>query len=142
MKTTLEAEDLIFSYVDTSSLKTEIATRGGEVFKGLRPINDRKEAVEVVALVVDNEQLQDGIVNVNVFVPNLVINVNNVQDDTQPDHARLKQLAIIGKGIFNDNFFASGDYGFELQQQSVIRDEVSKQHYINFRIRFYSINLN
>lgn len=142
MKTTLDAEDILYTYLNTSTLKTAVQANGGDIYKQGRPANDKKEAVVIVSLPLNNEQLQEGIVNVNIFVPNVVINVNEMQDDSQPNHPRLKQLATIAAGLLNDVFLSNSDCGFYMQQQSLIKDDQSKEHFINIRVNFYGPNLN
>lgn len=141
-KSTLDAEDILYSYVAESSLKTAVTTTSGEVFKGRKPINYQKEAVEIISLPINNEDIQEGIVNINIHVPNLLINQNNVQDPSQPNHPRLQELTNLALGILNDVFIPASDCGFEVMQQTLIQDEEGGAYYSNIRVRFYNINLN
>jgi hypothetical protein len=137
MKTTLDTVDIVWQLLDASALKDDLS---GAIFKHRRPVASDKEDVVVNSLAVNNTQLQQGLVNVNIYVPNLSITVNEATDGSQPDHVRLKELASMACGILDDNWDL--DFNFDVQQQVVIMDEETKEHYINIRLNFYSINIS
>lgn len=134
MTTNLEAIDILFTKLDGSSLKTAIT---GSICKLKRDADSNKEDVVINSLPFNNEQLQQGILNVNIHVPDVVVNVNNVQDK-QPDFARLKTLADMAVEILDDNWAST--YNFSVQQQNVMHDPEAGSHYVNIRIEFFIIN--
>lgn len=137
MKTTLEIVDIIYKYLDESSLKPTIT---GQIYKNDRPVNSRLEDVVINSLPINNEQLQEGVINVNIFVSNQVHKINDVQDDTQANHPRLKQLSALACGILKDVFLVISDCGFDIQQQNMLPDETAKEHFINIRLKYYGVN--
>ncbi|GAA0561552.1 hypothetical protein [Chitinophaga japonensis] len=138
MITTFHEEDIVYQRLNTSALKTAIT---GIIKKGKRPLNSTKEDVVINTLPISALQLQEGIVNVNIYVPNLVITVGGVQDFTQPDSARLKELTTTAIDLLTDQWPESGDINYTVQQQTLFEDEESKSHYVNIRLQFYAINV-
>jgi hypothetical protein len=58
-------------------------------------MNSDKEDVVINSLPINNSQMQSGVFNVNIHVPNLVLNINGNIDTTQPNHERIKQLTAL-----------------------------------------------
>lgn len=135
MKTTLDIEDILWSFLKNSSLKTAIS---GGIYKRKRPSASEKEDVVINCLPVNNLQLQSAVANVNIHVPNKVQNISGIQDP-MPDHARLKALGNEAVSLLVDQW--DSDYNFDVQQQNVFEDEDGKSHYVNIRLDFYSINI-
>ena len=137
MKTTFEIIDLIWQHLNVSSLKTAI---NGKIYKTLRPLGSNKEDVVINSLPANNLQMQSVVINVNVFVPNITIQVEDgAQDPNQPNYPRLKILAQTAVDALKDTW--SQDYNFDVQQENLIRDEESGHHYINIRLDFFNINI-
>lgn len=137
MKTTYEAVDEVYARLQGSTLKAAI---NGNVYKyEERPINSVKEDVVINALAIDNAQLQYGVLNVNVIVPDKEVQITEGVKQFVGQFSRLRQLAGIAATLLTD--FWSGNYHFDIQQQVNGFDEESKQHYVNFRIDYYSINV-
>jgi hypothetical protein len=136
MTTSFDIEEAIWKKLDGSSLKTEIT---GKIRKRERPSDSDKEDIVVNSLGATSSQLDQSIANVNIFVPDMTINENGVQEKV-PDTARMKVLTDIAIALFKD--VTDGDYHYNYQQQSVIEDPDSGDHFVNIRINFYSINLN
>ena len=101
MKTALDAVDIVWKKIYGSALKTEIT---GKVYKHRKPAGSDKEDVVVNCPTINNTQLQQGLVNVNIYVPNIPITIAGIADDSQPDHARLKELATMAVGILDDSW--------------------------------------
>lgn len=135
MITSLDIVDILFTRIKGSALETAIS---GDICKHKRDGGSKLEDVVVNALPAINTQLQQSFANVNVHVPDLVINVNG-QEQKQPNHVRLKELADITMTVL-DNQQTSGYY-YEVEQQSLFDDPEAGDHYINFRIKFFIENL-
>lgn len=135
MKTGFDFEEILFQNLNTSSLKTAI---DGVVCKK-RPIDSKLEDVVIRALTANNLDIQNVIVNVNIYVPNKALSLNGKQDDTQPDTKRLKQLVDIALPLLVDKW--QGDLNYNVQNVIMIEDEASKSHYMNIRVEFFSINI-
>ena len=132
MKTTLDVVDILYNRL----LVGGIVSVSGGIYKQTRPIGSTVEDVVVNSLPITNTQLQQCIANVNVFVPDKKVTVNGIGDN-MADTARLNTLAKIIINLLDDVW--TDDYHFWVQQQTLLNDEESKQHYLNIRIEFYSI---
>lgn len=137
MVTTLDAIDFIYRILDDSPIKAAI---NGGIYKLARPISSQKEDVVVNSLPVVNGDLQEGIANVNVHIPNLNINTGN-QDDTAPDFARMKVLAEMVRAALEDVWLQDESFRFTIQQQHIFYEPETASNYINFRIQYFSVNL-
>lgn len=138
MNTTYDAEDFVWHIVNDSALKTAIT---GGVYKRKRPMNSNLEDVVVSAITMVNLDLQEGFLNVNIHVPNLLVGTQFGQDNTQPDHARLKELSSIAASILKEVWSEDGQTHFEIQQQTVFEEEETNSHFTNIRLLFYSVNI-
>lgn len=136
MITTLEIIDFIYNVLASSALSAEIT---GIVNKQNRPQNSKKEDCVINMLGISNQQLQEGVANVNIYVPNLIITSSGTQDSSQPDWRRLKQLALIAVDLLNDCW--TDDFHFTIQNQSIIKDDESDSHFVNLRLEVYANNL-
>ncbi|SEV88915.1 hypothetical protein SAMN05428988_0157 [Chitinophaga sp. YR573] len=138
MITTLKAIDIVWKRLNESPLKTAV---NGGVYKQKRPLNSKKEDVIINSPTIVNLQLQEGLINVNIHVPNLLLSNNGAQDNSQPDHVRLEQLADIAASSLTDVWSDDGQINYDIQSQTVFEDEQTNAHYVNFRITFYSVNI-
>lgn len=137
MRTTLDIVDILYQVINQSVLKTSV---NGNVYKFSRPVNSGKEDIVINSLPITGGQLQEGFVNVNIHVPNLSLNIGGLQDNTQPDFSRLKSFAAAAVGILQEVWRESGDVNFSIQNQSIFPEPEVNEHYVNIRIRYYSVN--
>ena len=130
--TSSDIEQDVYDLIQLSSLKTSIS---GKIYKsGMRPPNSKLEDVVITFLAGLGNQLQTGVVNVNTYVNNVVLDGIHVKDTI-----RIKALETIIKswisGIINQK------YEFELDKTMQVYEvpEIS-QHFINTRLKFKLIN--
>jgi hypothetical protein len=139
--TSITALNMLYQHIGNSILMTDAKRPNGKLCKYQRPMNSVLEDVVINSLGLNREDVQEGVLNVNIFVPNLVI-PSNAADKSQPDTARLTyllNLASIALGEGNEIWEATGNYCFNLQQDKLFQDE-NNQHYLNLRVEFYSLN--
>ncbi len=136
MTTTLEIIDLLWSRLNTSSLKDEIT---GSIYKIKRLAGSSDEDIVINCLPVNGSQLQEAVANVNIHVPNITVSVEDVQDDKQPDFQRLKELAEMAIAILKENWIDTLNYS--VQQQNIFEDKDYGDHYINIRLEFFIENI-
>lgn len=105
-----------------------------------RPQSSEKEDVIVNSLPMGKGPVQEGVLNVNVYVPNKPLYGATSVDNSQPDMERLTALSVIGAGVLEDYWYEGGQTNFELLQDTVMQD-ANNQHYINFRVIFRHLNL-
>lgn len=135
-KDVLDAMTLLKEHLINSELTTSPLKPSGKIVIGQRLTNSKTEDVIINSLYHDFEQLQRGVLNINVYVPNLK------SDNAIPNINRLNQLGKLILPIIKDEF---GDpvqgYTFWLERQLFLIDD-NHQHYLNNRIQFRNINLN
>lgn len=136
MKTTFEVDDILFTRAKSSLLADEIS---GDIYKVRRPAGSEKEDVVIVGLGIANDQLQKGVWNINIYVPNLVLEVGSVQDGNIPDTARMQELANIACEAFDD--VQENGFYYTVQQQLLVFDPDMGQYFVNIRIEVFNENL-
>lgn len=138
MRTTFDLEQILYDRLKNGDLVAEIT---GGLYKRQRVPASELEDVVIISLPINADQIQEGIVNINIHVPNIEVTANGVTNPDQPDTARLMELADLAKLELDDVYEPTTGYFFNIQQQQLFSDEEAKDHYINFRIVFNSLNL-
>lgn len=133
MKTTRTAIDEVIGVIYDSPLRLAITG----VVARRRPINSDKEDIIVNALTMNFSQLQRGLINVNIHVPNRTVTANGVTDTEYPDYVRLKTLTEMAIPVLK-NHIGNGFY-FQVQQEQVI--EESKSSFANIRLSVQAKNI-
>lgn len=138
--TSSDALDHVFSLIWKSVIKNNIS---GSVNRYLRPTNSDKEDVVINVLDVDFDQLQGGIINANVFVPNPEYSTNIDGNEARlrdiPNQSRISVLSTLFSILFKSNYDASKKILVELVNQNILTDE--KQTIINNRLKLTIKNL-
>ncbi len=139
-KTSLGVVNILVSYIkNKADFWNDAKKPNGGLYKFQRPNNSVSEDIVVNSLPLNREAVQEGILNVNLYVPNLVF-ADRPDDKSQPDTARLTYLANLFNTHFGEFDGDNGNYTFIIQQDNIFQDE-NNQHYINFRIEFSSVNI-
>jgi hypothetical protein len=131
VKSEYRLRQILYDKLDGSLLKETIT---GKIYKnGVRPAGSTKEDIVINVIVLTSEQFQRGIANVNLYVPDITVNLEGKQQ-LMPDSIRLAHLAELALPIFLES--ASQEYAFDLGDQHELAEPETKQHYINLRIDF------
>ncbi len=137
--TSIALVNMLKSHIEHSVLFTDNNKPDGKLCEYERPLGSKSEDVVISVLSLLKDDVDNGILNVNIYVPNLIL-ADEPNDTSQPDTARIQILSDLaneafadGEEIWDDN----GGYCFKLQQDNVLSDE-NDQHYINLQIEFYS----
>jgi hypothetical protein len=126
MKTDVEVRQDIFAFVKASAIKEAI---GGELRYIPRAKGSKAEDCIISVLESDNAQIQDCIVNVNVYVPNITSGGESVENIP-----RTQTLAKICETTLN---VGSGvGFRFYLEKQRIIAVNGKDEYVINNRIRY------
>lgn len=134
MISTIGFENIVYNKLKGGALVSAIT---GSLRKNERPINSSKEDVVINSLPTNNLQLQTGLVNVNIHVPNLTVSSSEGVQKV-PNTSRLETLFNMAQTELDEIMI--GDTYFDIQQQLFFQEEESS--YINIRLDFYSINTN
>lgn len=131
MRTNYDAAGIIWKVLN-SDLSGHIS---GGVYKFNRPFDSEKEDVVLTALpITANDSLQECVINVNCYAPNLKVKIKGKVDDTIADSVRLAQITQLVFALLHDvsqegcYFFVSG--------QAILTNETGNEHYSNIRITF------
>ena len=126
MKTDVEIRQDIRAIVADSGIASSIS---GSVRIIPRATGSKQEDCIISVLDGDNGQIQDAIVNVNVYVPNITSGGDSVEDVS-----RTKPLAKICETVLDRG---SGDgFRFHLEKQRILPVNGRDEHVINNRIRY------
>lgn len=129
MRNTFDITNLFWQILSSSvELKSTIT---GDIYKISRPLNSKREDVVIKPLPINFEQLQIGVVNVNIHVPNLQIEILGDQDNTQPNNKRFKVITDLVIDLLDDT--TMDDYYVSVQQQVLIQDPDTLEYYSNIR---------
>ena len=139
--TSAEALDHVFLIAWNSALKTSIT---GSVRRYLRPTNSTNEDVTVNILnPASFEQLQSGIFNINVFIPNppytTTVDGKQVTLRDIPNQSRIVALSALCNVAFAFQYDKVKFALVELQTQNIIPDD--EQVIINNRVKITIKNL-
>lgn len=140
--TSIEVVNVLFSTIANSLLMTDVKRPNGKLCKFERPLNSMLEDVVINGLGLDRDDVQEGVLNMNIYVSNLKF-PDLPEDKAQPDMARflyLSKLANVALGEGEEVWDESGRYCFVLQQDMPPEPDSNNQHYINFRVEFYLSN--
>lgn len=130
MRSVFDVIDDMYQVLRTSQLKIAV---NGSLYKMQRPDDSTKEDIVINALPIVSGDIDECIVNVNIFVPDLHISIAGKQQ-TQPDFARMKQLTDLGKLSLEE--YSSQTFRYFIDNIGVFREQSINQHYINFRLSY------
>ena len=141
--TSIEVVNVLYQYVKNSVLFSDAAKPTGKLKKYQRAVNSNDEDVVINGLPINEEPVQECVLNINVYVSNYETTNNGVIDKSEPDTERILYLSKLAKQALNNGkeiWDVAGNYCFKLQQDRIEPDD-NYQHYINFRVEFYSLNI-
>jgi len=138
--TAAEGIDFGFSVIWNSPLK---ATITGAIRRYMRPTNSDKEDIVINALNLDFDQLQGGILNINLFVPNpeysITIDGKLTRMRDIPNDARIKTLCGLLNSILKEVYDKQKFILLELVNQQILPE--NEQTIINNRVKLTIKNL-
>ena len=134
-KTGGEIEADIYKLINESTLSSNI---GGHVYKeGTRPPNATSEDIVVSFFTgIDDFEMQEGYVNVNIYVPD----IDNSGDTGElvKDIARCRALEILALGVFSANTIYSNyilNLSATIKTFNIEEIEIS-QHFVNCKVHY------
>ncbi|WP_099368068.1 hypothetical protein [Sphingobacterium sp. 1.A.4] len=133
MRTNVDVIQAVARILHKSNVKNIISG----VIQPRRPINSTKEDVTINSLFVTLDQLQKGLINVNVNIPNISVRQNGLVDSEVPD---LKRLNIVTKEVINVvEGYAGEDIYLDIEQTILIEEKGSSC--MNIRVAVRAKNL-
>lgn len=118
IKNDIEMQEDIYNLLLNSELPSIIS---GGIYKFTRPVDSSKEDIVIGTLYINAKQLQTGIFNINIHVPNLPAEISEnpaALDTTQPDIERMQEIGAVAVSVIqNANPF---DFSLKLVKPGVI----------------------
>lgn len=136
MKSTFDIIDILHGIVKVSALKTAVS--GGLYKNNDRPDDSKLEDIVINCLPASGAQLQTATVNVNIYVPDIMIKIDG-KNQYKSNFTRLKTLATLAITLLEE--IAMPGYIIKIVNQSIIKEELIHQHFINIRLEFTTFNL-
>jgi len=131
-KLSIEAIEIVYKLLVTGGLTLDI-------FKGQKPTSYSNECIVINALPISSDQLQFCLINVNAHVPNRDLNIDQLQDRSQANYPRLKELGLQITNILNE--VDQDDWSLNIEQEYIFKNEGFNEHINNFRISFRNENI-
>lgn len=107
----------------------------GTIYPFNRPLSSDKEDIVISVLAMNAEQEQNGMLNVNVHVPNLVI----TGDNTQPNRTRFN--AIVNRILAELDYYDGSNFTLTLDNAGLLTPDKDKW-FMNIRVRYSTIRLD
>lgn len=134
MNTVLDGQQWIFEDLTLGNIRSVIT---GNIYKDKRPSGSKKEDIVINSIAMDNSFLQDGVFNVNCYVPMLSVSINGITQ-YMPDTNR---MAIIAKAVYKIlNQLFRPKYNLVIESHKTFEEEAENANYINFRINLKTYN--
>ncbi|WP_018675725.1 hypothetical protein [Riemerella columbina] len=102
----------------------------GRIYKDNRPIDSNKEDIVINSLTMDNELLQNGVFNINCYVPKKSITINGITQ-YHKDNRRLKEITDKVYQVINDVW--EDDYNLDVETHQDFEEQ--NENYYNFRVQ-------
>lgn len=136
--TSSEAVTILHNYIKDSILFTDAGKPNGTLYRFQRPENSVTEDVVVDILGLNRDDIQEGILKVNIFVPNReTLNpLTNERDFTLPNTARLEYLNRLAEDSLQNVWDPTGKFTFTAIGDIILPDE-NNQHFIHYRVQFF-----
>jgi len=131
MKTVLDGKDWILDELNAN--KPNI---NGKIYIDKRPTTD-KEDIVINSLTMNGEFMQNGVFNVNCYVPNIEVTTNGTKIQ-MPNKKRLKEIASDVYSKLKEIY--REDYNLSIENHSQIEEKTENANYINFRVSLNAFN--
>jgi len=105
----------------------------GIVARLSRPFGSKKEDIVVNVVAINAEQVQEGVANVNIHVPDINTGVLGMQANFN----RFRELITPMISLLDDYY--GFNYHFRLDTAAEIIKDEDNSHYANIRLRYYSL---
>ncbi|MDR7750140.1 hypothetical protein RIU07_05630 [Riemerella anatipestifer] len=102
----------------------------GQIYKDNRPVNSNKEDIVINSLTMTNQMLQNGVFNINCYVPKKSVTVGGITQ-LHKDNKRLKEIADKVYAVLNDVW--ENDYNLDVETHQDFEEQ--NENYYNFRVQ-------
>lgn len=131
MKTGLQAARDVRSLINVQEIKSIIS---GDIYTIARPLNSKLLDLVVGIQGLDNEQIQQGTINVNAYAPNMI------SDTSMPDLASFDKLSVLLPQLLDGQY--REDFYTKVQSSPIVYTDTDGSHFLNIKVDYYSIQTN
>lgn len=137
MKTSTEIIDMLYKYLVASPLVTDNDGLTGSVYPLQRPEGSKKEDLVIGTLSLDGEDVQIGVFNLNLHVPDLQVVIDG-KPQRQPNRSRMRVLSGKLRDAISEHYF-DGACSAWITNIAEIKEPNLDDWYVNHRleIRFH-----
>ena len=125
-RTVLDGKQWILEFLLAAGVQSSIS---GKIYKDKRPSGSTKEDIVINSLTMTNDYMQNGVFNVNIYVPMISVTINGVTQ-LQKNNARLKQLADLVYPVLDDAW--TNNYNVDIDNHQDF--EEANENFYNFRV--------
>lgn len=128
MKSSSEILNAFYTFVTTGNISIT-----GRVYQGKAILTDQSENIEINVLFNNHRYIQNGTINLNLYVMS--------RADNTPNVSRMQELSAEIVSKLGDG--REGNYRFQIEQESgLLKDEQSqdKMYFINYKFNYQTIN--
>jgi hypothetical protein len=133
-KTVGQGKQWIFELLNQGNIKSTI---NGLLYKDKRPSGSIKEDIVINSVSMENSFLQDGVFNVNCYVPMISVNANGITQN-MPNTAREEAITQAVYPLL-ENIFRP-QFNLTVVNHSTFEEVEEKATYVNFRINLKAYN--
>lgn len=102
----------------------------GAIYKDKRPSGSTKEDIVINSLPMTNDFMQNGVFNINIYVPMISVTLNGITQ-LQKNNTRLKQIVDVVYAIL-DNDVWKPEYNLDVVNSQDV--EEGNENFYNFRV--------
>lgn len=125
-RTVLDGKQWILDLLLAAGVQNSIS---GKIYKDKRPSGSTKEDIVINSLTITNDYMQNGVFNVNIYVPMISVTINGVTQ-LQKNNTRLKQLADLVYPVLDDAW--TNNYNVDIVNHQDF--EEANENFYNFRV--------
>lgn len=133
-KTVGQGKQWIFDLLNDGNIKNTIS---GLIYKDKRPIASTKEDIVINSVAMDSSYLQDGVFNVNCYIPMMSINLSGITQ-YMPNTTREEIISQAVYPLLEQVF--KPQFNLTVVNHSTFEEQEEKATYINFRINLKAYN--
>lgn len=134
MKTVIDGTNRIYTQLKNGGIKAII---NGEIYKDQRPSGSLLEDIVINSLPMDNGFLQDGVFNVNCYVPFKSITIGGVKQYVRNN----SRLDVISSEVYSllSNIYGE-DYNMSVEYHQIFDEPSENTSFISFRVQMNLYN--
>lgn len=134
MKTVIDGTNRIYTQLKNGGIKAII---NGEIYKEQRPSGSLLEDIVINSLPMDNGFLQDGVFNVNCYVPLKSITIGGVKQYVRNN----SRLEVISSEVYSllSNIYGE-DYNMSVEYHQIFDEPSESTSFISFRVQMNLYN--